>query len=168
MGIPEGAVPDEATTFYEAVGGEPTFRRLVHDFYSGVAGDPELRAIYPEQDLSGAEERLRLFLIQYWGGPRTYSETRGHPRLRMRHAGFHVGPRARDAWLHHMRIAVDNLDLPDHAEDLLWDYLLMAANSMVNSVDTADGTDLAQSPGSAPAGTLGLTIDPATPGESDR
>ena len=168
MPNPEGAVPDEATTFYEAVGGEPTFRRLVHDFYSGVAGDPELRAIYPEQDLSGAEERLRLFLIQYWGGPRTYSEQRGHPRLRMRHAGFHVGPRARDAWLHHMRIAVDNLDLPDHAEDLLWDYLLMAANSMVNSVDTADGTELAQSPGSAPAGTLGLTIDPVTPGESDR
>jgi hemoglobin len=168
MPIPDGAVPDEATTFYEAVGGEPTFRRLVHDFYSGVAGDPELRAIYPEQDLSGAEERLRLFLIQYWGGPRTYSDLRGHPRLRMRHAGFHVGPRARDAWLHHMRVAVDNLDLPDHAEKLLWDYLLMAANSMVNSVDAVDGTDLAPDPGSAPTGSLGLPIDPATPGEPQR
>jgi hemoglobin len=131
----EGAIPDQATTFYEAVGGEPTFRRLVHDFYAGVAADPQLRAIYPEEDLTGAEERLRMFLIQYWGGPRTYSEQRGHPRLRMRHAPFHVGPRARDAWLSHMRAAVDNLDLPDHAEQLLWDYLLMAANSMVNAVD---------------------------------
>jgi hemoglobin len=161
-------IPEAAPTFYEAVGGEPTFRRLVHDFYAGVAGDPELRAIYPEPDLIGAEERLRLFLIQYWGGPRTYSEQRGHPRLRMRHAGFHVGPRARDAWLRHMRIAVDNLDLPDHAEDLLWDYLLMAANSMVNSVDTVDGTDLAPVPGAAPTGPAGLPIEPAAPGETRR
>jgi hemoglobin len=155
MVVPEGAVPDEATTFYEAVGGERTFRRLVHDFYSGVAGDPELRAIYPEQDLTGAEERLRMFLIQYWGGPRTYSEQRGHPRLRMRHAPFHVGPRARDAWLRHMRGAVDNLDLPDHAEDLLWDYLLMAANSMVNASDEPVETD----PGS-PTGGRGLPMSP--------
>lgn len=155
----EGAIPDEATTFYEAVGGEPTFRRLVHDFYSGVAGDPALRAIYPEEDLSGAEERLRMFLIQYWGGPRTYSEQRGHPRLRMRHAPFHVGPHARDAWLSHMRAAVDNLDLPDHAENLLWDYLLMAANSMVNAVD-----DAADAPTRGP----GLTIDQGQPGESGR
>jgi hemoglobin len=163
MGIPEGngvpaaaegAVPDEATTFYEAVGGEPTFRALVHDFYTGVAGDPELRAIYPDDDLTHAEERLRMFLIQYWGGPRTYSDQRGHPRLRMRHATFHVGARAHDAWLRHMRAAVDNLDLPDHAEDLLWDYFTMAADSMVNSVD--DGAD-------PPTGGPGVTIDPARP-----
>jgi len=158
MSIPEGAVPDAATTFYEAVGGEPTFRRLVHDFYAGVAGDPELRAIYPEEDLSGAEDRLGLFLIQYWGGPHTYSDQRGHPRLRMRHAGFHVGPRARDAWLRHMRVAVDNLDLPDHAEDLLWDYLLMAATSMVNAVD--DDTP--------PPSGAGLPIDPVQPEASGR
>jgi hemoglobin len=158
MGIPEGAegaVPDESTTFYEAVGGEPTFRHLVHDFYLGVADDPELRAIYPEEDLSGAEERLRMFLIQYWGGPRTYSDQRGHPRLRMRHAPFHVGPQARDAWLRHMRVAVDNLALPDHAETLLWDYFTMAAHSMVNAHDESEG----------PAAGPGVTVDPA-PGES--
>jgi hemoglobin len=167
-GVPssaEGAVPDEATTFYEAVGGEPTFRRLVHDFYAGVAGDPELRAIYPEKDLSGAEERLRMFLIQYWGGPRTYSEQRGHPRLRMRHAPFHVGPRARDAWLAHMRVAVDNLDLPDHAEDLLWDYLLMAANSMVNAIDDPAGAADDHAAGD-PTSRRRLTLDPGQPGES--
>lgn len=184
MGIPagggdtpdgaEGVVPSEATTFYETVGGEPTFRRLVHDFYSGVAQDPMLRAIYPEDDLAGAEERLRMFLVQYWGGPRTYSDQRGHPRLRMRHAPFHVGARARDAWLAHMRAAVDNLDLPDHAESLLWDYFVMAANSMVNAVDDEAAYGESGGPGGAPAGTSGppagprLTIDPAAPGESAR
>ena len=81
-------IPEAAPTFYEAVGGEETFRRLVHHFYAGVAEDPLLRPLYPEQDLAGAEERLRMFLVQYWGGPRTYSEQRGHPRLRMRHAPF--------------------------------------------------------------------------------
>jgi hemoglobin len=131
----EGAVPDQAVTFYEAVGGEPTFHRLVHRFYAGVADDPVLRPLYPDADLGAAEERLRLFLIQYWGGPRTYNEARGHPRLRMRHAPFHVGPAARDAWLRHMREAVDDLDLPDHAERLLWDYLEMAAHSMVNQLE---------------------------------
>ena len=153
-------MPDQATTFYEAVGGEPTFRRLVHDFYQGVASDPELRALYPEQDLSGAEDRLRLFLIQYWGGPHTYSDQRGHPRLRMRHAGFHVGPGARDAWLRHMRVAVDNLNLPDHAEDLLWDYLLMAAHSMVNSADDVVD-DAPGRPGPGP----GLPLSPGLPSD---
>ena len=146
MSVPEGAVPDDALTFYEAVGGAPTFRRLVHDFYAGVAADPELRALYPEPDLAGAEERLRMFLEQYWGGPRTYSEQRGHPRLRMRHAPFHVGPAARDAWLRHMRVAVDHLELPDHAEKVLWDYLEMAAHSMVNQPDDS-GYRLGGEPG---------------------
>ena len=91
--------PEEATTFYDAVGGEETFRRLVHRFYAGVADDPVLRPLYPEPDLDGAEERLRMFLVQYWGGPRTYSDRRGHPRLRMRHAPFRIGRRERDAWL---------------------------------------------------------------------
>ncbi|QFG21193.1 globin [Actinomadura sp. WMMB 499] len=123
----------EKVTFYEAVGGEETFRRLVHRFYQGVAGDPELRAMYPEEDLGPAEERLRLFLIQYWGGPGTYSERRGHPRLRMRHVPFVIGLAERDAWLRHMRAAVDELELPPELEKMLWDYFTMAANSMVNA-----------------------------------
>ncbi|HZD37130.1 MAG TPA: globin, partial [Actinomycetes bacterium] len=84
-------------TFYEAVGGEETFQRLVSRFYQGVAADPLLRPVYPEEDLAGAEERLRLFLIQYWGGPSTYSQRRGHPALRMRHARFAIGQAERDA-----------------------------------------------------------------------
>lgn len=123
----------EQVTFYEAVGGEETFRRLVHRFYQGVASDPELRAMYPEEDLGPAEERLRLFLIQYWGGPNTYSQRRGHPRLRMRHVPFVIGEAERDAWLRHMRVAVEELELPEPLEKQLWDYLTMAARSLVNS-----------------------------------
>jgi hemoglobin len=126
-------VPESAPTFYDAVGGAETFHRLVHLFYQGVAEDPVLRPLYPEADLSGAEERLRMFLEQYWGGPRTYSEKRGHPRLRMRHAPFAVDQAAHDAWLRHMRSAVDELDLHPDAEKLLWDYLVMAAGSLVNT-----------------------------------
>jgi hemoglobin len=122
-------------TFYEAVGGEPTFRRLVRRFYEGVADDPLLRPLYPDEDLGPAQERLTLFLVQYWGGPRTYSEQRGHPRLRMRHAPFAVTPAARDAWLHHMRVAVDELALPEPYERMLWDYLWHAAYSMVNTFE---------------------------------
>ncbi|WP_103888271.1 globin [Actinacidiphila yanglinensis] len=120
-------------TFYELVGGEETFRRLVHRFYQGVADDPDLRALYPEEDLGPAEERLTLFLMQYWGGPRTYSDERGHPRLRMRHAPFTVNRAAHDAWLRHMRDAVDDLALPPEQEHQLWDYLVYAAASMVNT-----------------------------------
>jgi hemoglobin len=126
-------VPESEPTFYDAVGGAETFARLVHVFYQGVAEDPVLRPLYPEADLSGAEERLRMFLEQYWGGPRTYSERRGHPRLRMRHAPFAVDRAAHDAWLRHMRAALDELDLHPDAEKLLWDYLVMAAGSMVNT-----------------------------------
>jgi hemoglobin len=125
-------IPEAAPTFYDAVGGEETFRRLVHHFYAGVAEDSLLRPLYPEPDLAGAEERLRMFLVQYWGGPRTYQERRGHPRLRMRHAPFAIGIAERDAWLRHMRAAVDSLDLPESAAVMLWDYLEMAAHSMVN------------------------------------
>ena len=120
-------------SFYDAVGGEPTFRRLVAEFYTGVAADPVLRSLYPEDDLGPAEERLRLFLIQYWGGPTTYSDERGHPRLRMRHAPFAINEAARDAWLHHMRAALDSLDLPTQYEDTLWQYLSRAADSMRNT-----------------------------------
>jgi hemoglobin len=122
-------------TFYDLVGGEETFRRLVARFYAGVATDPVVRPLYPESDLGAAEERLRLFLMQYWGGPRTYSERRGHPRLRMRHAGFTIGERERLAWLGHMRAAVDSLELPPGQADTLWEYLETAAFSLQNSAD---------------------------------
>ncbi|TDC88080.1 globin [Actinomadura sp. 7K507] len=123
----------EKVTFYEAVGGEETFHRLVHRFYQGVAEDPDLRALYPEEDLGPAEERLRLFLIQYWGGPNTYSQRRGHPRLRMRHVPFVIGEAERDAWLRHMRVAVEELGLPEQLEEQLWGYFTMAAQSLVNA-----------------------------------
>ena len=119
-------------TFYEAVGGEETFTRLVHRFYQEVAADPMLRPVYPAKDLRPAEEHLRLFLIQYWGGPTTYNELRGHPRLRMRHVRFHIGEAERDAWLRHMRTALDELDLDESLDAQLWDYLVMAAHSLVN------------------------------------
>ncbi|MCU0265793.1 MAG: globin [Actinomycetia bacterium] len=122
------------------MGGHETFRRLVHRFYQGVATDPVLRPMYPEADLGPAEERLLMFLEQYWGGPRTYSDLRGHPRLRLRHAPFPVGPVARDRWLAHMRVGVDELGLPPDLERQLWDYLVMAADSMVNTFDEPTGT----------------------------
>ncbi|MEU7318268.1 globin [Streptomyces sp. NPDC007083] len=133
MEIPRGSL--ETQTFYEQVGGEETFRRLVHRFYQGVAEDPLLRPMYPEEDLGPAEERLALFLMQYWGGPRTYSDARGHPRLRMRHAPFTVNRAAHDAWLRHMRDAVDSLELPAPLETKLWDYLVYAAGSLINTAD---------------------------------
>src|SRR5512139_191810 len=120
-------------TFFEAIGGEPTFRRLVDEFYAGVAEDPVLRPLYPEEDLGPAAERLTLFLMQYWGGPNTYSSQRGHPRLRLRHAPFRVGPEERDAWLRHMRLAVDALGLPAPYDTTLWEYLERAAYFMVNT-----------------------------------
>jgi hemoglobin len=131
--------PEQATTttssFYEAVGGEATFRRLVAEFYAGVATDPVLRPLYPEADLGPAADRLRMFLEQYWGGPGTYSQQRGHPRLRMRHAPFRVGPTERDAWLSHMRHAVDSLGLDPEHRDTLWEYLERAAMHMVNTFE---------------------------------
>jgi hemoglobin len=123
---------NRAESLYEAIGGEVTFRRLVDTFYASVSRDPVLRALYPEDDLGPAAERLRLFLMQYWGGPTTYSERRGHPRLRMRHAPFAINSAARDAWLRHMREALDSLDLPPAHADALWDYLTRAAESLRN------------------------------------
>src|SRR5215211_913050 len=123
----------EQQSFYDAVGGAETFHRLVAAFYRGVSADPELRPMYPEEDLGPAEERFRMFLEQYWGGPRTYSEQRGHPRLRMRHAPFRIGPIERDAWLRCMRVAVDEAGLPEEHRAQLWQYLQYAAMSMMNS-----------------------------------
>lgn len=130
MGDPENTAP---ATFYDAVGGDDTFRRIVARFYQEVAKDEVLRPLYPEADLGPAEDRLRMFLMQYWGGPHTYSEQRGHPRLRMRHAPFSIGPLERDAWLRCMLIAVDEAEVPEPYRTQLWSYLEMAAQSMVNS-----------------------------------
>jgi hemoglobin len=137
-------------TFYEAAGGEETFTRLVHRFYQEVAADPVLRAVYPAKDLGPAEEHLRLFLIQYWGGPSTYNDLRGHPRLRMRHARFHIGEAERDAWLRHMRTAMDEIDLDEELDTQLWDYLVMAAHSLVNAAPEGG-------PAASGRGDLGLT-----------
>lgn len=121
-------------SLYEAVGGMPFFERLVGRFYEGVASDPVLRPMYPEDDLTQAARRLTLFLVQYWGGPTTYAEERGHPRLRMRHAGFPIDDAARDRWLTHMRAAVDALAPPEEIREPLVGYLEMAADSMRNRV----------------------------------
>ena len=122
-------------TFYDDFGGHETFAKLVREFYRGVAQDEALRALYPDDDLGPAEERLRMFLEQYWGGPTTYSEQRGHPRLRMRHHPFTIGLAERDAWLANMRASLDELALPDELDNQLWDYLVMAAHSLVNVAD---------------------------------
>jgi len=119
--------------FYAEVGGAPVFEKIVARFYEEVRADPVLLPLYPEEDLGPAEVRLRMFLEQYWGGPRTYSEQRGHPRLRMRHFPFKIGPIERDAWLRCMRIAVDEAGLEPQHRDQLWQYLEYAAASMVNS-----------------------------------
>ncbi|WP_307851936.1 globin [Williamsia sp. CHRR-6] len=127
---------DGASTFYDAVGGAATFDALTARFYAEVAADDVLRPLYPEDDLEGAQRRLRMFLEQYWGGPRTYSEQRGHPRLRMRHQPFRIGPIERDAWLRCMHIAIESIG-PDRLDDehrrALIDYMEMAAQSMVNA-----------------------------------
>ncbi|MEO7447957.1 MAG: globin [Humibacillus sp.] len=125
-------------TYYDDFGGHEVFVRLVHEFYRGVAQDETLRALYPEDDLGPAEERLRMFLEQYWGGPTTYSEQRGHPRLRMRHLPYAVTPDMRDRWLLHMMTAVDSLALDVEQDDRLRDYLTRAAYSLVNSGEAPD------------------------------
>jgi len=122
--------------FWEQVGGRPTFEKLVRAFYDGIRTDEVLLPMYPEQpDLEGAIQRLTGFLEQYWGGPTTYSEERGHPRLRMRHAPFKVNPDARDRWLKHMRAAVNTLELSPLHDATLWAYLDRAAQAMVNTLD---------------------------------
>ena len=122
-------------SLYDQVGGDAVFHAIVDRFYEGVAMDPILRPLYPEEDLSGARERLSGFLIQYWGGPGTYSEQRGHPRLRMRHMPFKVNPDARDRWLTHTRAALDSLALPPLHEEAIWDHLERAAYAMVNTFE---------------------------------
>ncbi len=122
-------------SFYAQVGGRETFAKLAEKFYESVGADAEFRAMYPETDLRPATMRLQLFLEQYWGGPGTYSERRGHPRLRMRHAPYTINSHNRDVWLRHMRTAVDSLELPPLQEATLWDYFDRAAHSLMNAPD---------------------------------
>ena len=123
------------SNFYEQVGGEKFFADLVSQFYAVVATDPILRPMYPDNDLQGAAQRLQWFLEQYWGGPDTYQENRGHPRLRMRHVEFAINIAARDAWLNAMHKAVDGVEIDPALKVELWGYLEMAANSLVNQPD---------------------------------
>jgi hemoglobin len=122
----------EQRTLYDRAGGMPFFEALVDRFYAGVADDPVLRPLYPEADLAGATRRLTLFLAQYWGGPRTYDQERGHPRLRMRHVPFAIDAAARDRWLVHMRAAIAELAPPPDVAAELERYIAMAAEAMRN------------------------------------
>jgi hemoglobin len=121
----------DARTVFDSVGGEAGFRRIVARFYAGVRDDPLLRPLYPP-DLAESEHWLALFLMQYFGGPATYSEQRGHPRLRMRHFPFAIGQAERDAWMNHMRVAVEAEALPEPVTATLLDYFERAATFMIN------------------------------------
>jgi hemoglobin len=125
----------DTTDYYQLFGGEAFFADLTSQFYAQVATNEILRPMYPESDMKGAARRLQLFLEQYWGGPTTYQEERGHPRLRMRHAGFHINPTAHDAWLSCMKAAVDGMELAPELREKLWRYLEGAAHHMVNALD---------------------------------
>ena len=133
---------EAATTFYDEIGGYDTIHAIVAKFYEGVATDPVLRPLYPEEELGPAEERFRLFLVQYWGGPTTYSQTRGHPRLRMRHAPFKVTPLAKEHWLLHFREGLDSVELTKEQDAQFWDYVTHAAQFMINTME-----DLQERPG---------------------
>jgi hemoglobin len=122
------------TSFYDEIGGTATIRAVVDRFYQEVAVDPVLRPLYPDEDLGPAAERFALFLVQYWGGPTTYSDTRGHPRLRMRHAPFRVTPDARDHWLAAFRTGLDSVDLTPEQDARFWTYVTYAAESMINTL----------------------------------
>jgi hemoglobin len=126
-------VPVQPAEVFDRVGGLAFFERLVDRFYDGVEADPVLLRLYPTpDDLSAARRHLTLFLAQYWGGPTTYAEERGHPRLRMRHAPFAIGPEERDHWLEHMRAAIHDVDPEPDVREALEAYFEMAAESMRN------------------------------------
>jgi hemoglobin len=122
---------DPSPTLYDQVGGMETFRRLVDAFYRGVETDPILRPMYPEE-LAESHEHLTLFLAQYFGGPTSYNERRGHPRLRMRHLPFPIDAAARDAWLTHMRAAVEEVALPEPARGVMLAYFQHVADFLIN------------------------------------
>ena len=123
------------SSYFNQVGGHATFEKLTREFYRGVADDPVLRPMYPEEDLEPARVRLQLFLEQYWGGPTEYSDTRGHPRLRMRHMPFHINAEARERWLVHMTGAIASLKLPPLHEEEMLDYVDRAAHAVTNQPD---------------------------------
>jgi hemoglobin len=120
------------TTVFEIVGGQPFFDALIERFYEHVEADPTLRRLYPE-DLAPGIRALALFLGQYWGGPTTYSDEKGHPRLRMRHAPFVIREPERDAWLAAMLAALDEADAPEIARQMMRDYFTTASTAMINS-----------------------------------
>ncbi len=122
----------DGPSLYQRAGGTPFFEALVGRFYAGVATDPVLRPIYPDPDLAPAQRRLTMFLVQYWGGPTTYDDERGHPRLRMRHAPFAIGPVARDQWLVQMRAAISEMAPQPEVAAELERYFLAAAEAMRN------------------------------------
>lgn len=122
----------EEVSFYDKVGGHDTFVRIADSFYENLVNEPLLVAMYPKKDMAGAKERLRLFLEQYWGGPTTYSDTRGHPRLRMRHAGFRIGQAEKEAWLRCAHSAIIDLEFEESLKEELWTYFQYAAHSMMN------------------------------------
>lgn len=127
--------PQQPGSFYEAVGGEEIFRRIVHEFYLQIPDDDILGPMYPADDLAGAEDRLRWFLVQYWGGPQTFNEQRGHPRLRMRHMHFPIDRDARDRWLVLMGRAMDTVtdkELPEPARQAMWDHMIRVADMLIN------------------------------------
>ena len=130
---------EPALTPYERFGGHEFFTSLVHNFYQRVPNDSILGKMYPPDDFEGAEWRLRSFLEQYWGGPETYSEERGHPRLRMRHIGFHIDAEARDRWLALMAAAIADQGMDATLESELWTYLVSAAYGMQNIADETPG-----------------------------
>ena len=149
----EGAEP----TPYQRFGGHEFFTNLVHNFYQRVPKDPVLREMYPSQDLEGAEWRLRAFLEQYWGGPETYSEERGHPRLRMRHIGFHIDGAARDRWLSLMAASIADQGMDAQLESELWKYFVAAAFGMQNVPDPTP-----ESPVTFPITSIPITSIPKT------
>jgi len=127
-----GSSEPEGVSLYEFVGGQDFFDRLVDAFYDGVEHDPVLRPMYPDDDMAGARRRLSLFLAQYWGGPFTYMEERGHPMLRARHMPFSIGPVERDHWLLNMAAAVEECTEPGEVRDMLMSYFVPAAEAIRN------------------------------------
>lgn len=125
----------EELSFYDKVGGHETFVAIADNFYENLVNEPLLVAMYPKKDMAGAKERLLQFLEQYWGGPTTYSDTRGHPRLRMRHAGFIIGEAEKEAWLRCAHSAIIDLEVEEALKEELWTYFQYAAHSMKNQVE---------------------------------
>lgn len=125
-------------TLFDSVGGEDVFNRIVHGFYTRMRSDDLIGSMYPSDDWEGAEDRLRMFLVQYWGGPRSYSEQRGHPRLRMRHMPFSIGEAERDRWLEIMSASLADIsdeELPRPQREAMWNHMVQVADMLINRFD---------------------------------